>query len=69
MRQADQQGRRSSGRAAWRWPIFLQPDVTANETDAIGHQLDGDAARSRTFHFVDKPQAYAEFKDDLRRQP
>jgi cell division transport system permease protein len=42
--------------------IFLQPNVSANETAAIGHELSSTPGVKK-FHFVDKPQAYQEFKE------
>ena len=42
--------------------IFLQPNVSANETAAIGHELSSTPG-VKNFHFVDKPQAYQEFKE------
>ena len=42
--------------------IFLQPNVSANETAAIGHEL-ASTPGVKKFHFVDKPQAYQEFKE------
>jgi cell division transport system permease protein len=42
--------------------IFLQPDVSTNETAAIGHELSSTPGVKK-FHFVDKPQAYQEFKE------
>jgi cell division transport system permease protein len=42
--------------------IFLQPSISANETSAIGHEL-ASSPGVKNFHFVDKPQAYREFKE------
>ncbi len=42
--------------------IFLQPNVSANETAAISHELSSTPGVKK-FHFVDKPQAYQEFKE------
>jgi cell division transport system permease protein len=42
--------------------IFLQPDVSSNETAAIGHELSSTPGVKK-FHFVDKPQAYQEFRE------
>lgn len=42
--------------------IFLQPTVSHNESAAIGHELATTPGVSK-YHFVDKPQAYAEFKE------
>jgi cell division transport system permease protein len=42
--------------------IFLQPTVSANEAAAIGHELSSTPGVKK-FHFVDKPQAYQEFKE------
>jgi len=41
--------------------IFLQPTVSSNESAAIGHELSS-MPGVKTFHFVDKPQAYQEFR-------
>ena len=41
--------------------IFLQPAVSQTETDAISHELSSTPGVQR-FHFVDKPEAYSEFK-------
>ena len=41
--------------------IFLQPSVSSNETDAIGREL-ATTPGVKKYHFVDKAQAYAEFK-------
>src|ERR1700733_9503603 len=42
--------------------IFLQPTIPANETAAIGHEL-ASTPGVKKYHFVDKVQAYAEFKE------
>jgi cell division transport system permease protein len=42
--------------------IFLEPNVSANETAAIGHELSSTPGVKK-FHFVNKPQAYQEFKE------
>jgi cell division transport system permease protein len=42
--------------------IFLQPSVSATETDAIGHML-ASTPGVKNYHFVDKTQAYREFKE------
>jgi cell division transport system permease protein len=42
--------------------IFLQPSIAANETAAISHEL-ASTPGVKKFHFVDKPQAYQEFKE------
>src|SRR5215471_1210691 len=42
--------------------IFLQPSIPANESTAIGHEL-ASMPGVKKYHFVDKAQAYAEFKD------
>ena len=41
--------------------IFLQPSVSSNETQAIGREL-ATTPGVKKYHFVDKPQAYQEFK-------
>jgi len=42
--------------------IFLQPSISADETAAIGNEL-ASTPGVKKYHFVDKPQAYAEFKE------
>jgi cell division transport system permease protein len=42
--------------------IFLRPDASGTETTAIRQQLTG-APDVKSFHFVDKTQAYAEFRE------
>lgn len=42
--------------------IFLQPSVSTTETTAIGHEL-ASTPGVKKFHFVDKTQAYQEFKE------
>jgi cell division transport system permease protein len=42
--------------------IFLTPTVTANETAAIGHEL-ASTPGVKKYHFVNKPEAYQEFKE------
>ena len=42
--------------------IFLQPSVSATETAAIGHEL-STTPGVKYYHFVNKPQAYQEFKE------
>ncbi len=42
--------------------IFLDPNVTANESTAIGKELSSTPGVKK-FHFVDKAQAYQEFKE------
>jgi cell division transport system permease protein len=41
--------------------IFLQPQVSTTETAAISHELSATPG-VKDFHFVNKPQAYQEFK-------
>jgi cell division transport system permease protein len=41
--------------------IFLQPSVSSNETQAIAREL-ATTPGVKKYHFVDKPQAYQEFK-------
>jgi cell division transport system permease protein len=41
--------------------IFLQPNVSTNESQAIGREL-ATTPGVKKYHFVDKPQAYLEFK-------
>jgi cell division transport system permease protein len=42
--------------------IFLEPSVSGTETNAINHEL-STTPGVKTFHFVDKPAAYKEFKE------
>jgi cell division transport system permease protein len=42
--------------------IFLEPNVSASEAAAIGHELSSTPGVKK-FHFVDKPQAYQEFRE------
>jgi cell division transport system permease protein len=42
--------------------IFLEPNVSASEATAIGHELSSTPGVKK-FHFVDKPQAYQEFRE------
>jgi cell division transport system permease protein len=42
--------------------IFLQPNISQNEAAAIGHELSSTPGVKK-FHFVNKPQAYQEFKE------
>lgn len=42
--------------------IFLRPSVSGTETTAISHELSS-MAGVKSFHFVDKPQAYREFRE------
>ncbi len=42
--------------------IFLQPSVSATETAAIGHEL-ASTPGVKNYHFVNKPEAYHEFKE------
>ncbi len=66
--------RQATNKAAVQWrggvelSIFLQPDVTNSQRDAIGQQLQSmqDVKRVR---YVDKPQAYAEFKQMFANTP
>jgi cell division transport system permease protein len=66
--------RQATNRAAVQWrggvelSIFLNPDVTGNESDAIGHQL-ATMPQVKTVRFVDKPHAYQEFKTMFASTP
>jgi cell division transport system permease protein len=66
--------RQATNRAAVQWrggvelSIFLQPGVTANESDAIGHQLET-MQQVKKVRFVDKPHAYQEFKTMFANTP
>lgn len=59
--------RQAINKAAIQWrggvelAIFLNPTVTDQETAAIGHELQSTPG-VKTYHFVDKPEAYLEFK-------
>ena len=48
--------------------IFLQPTVTDNERDAIGKQL-STMPGVKKLRYVDKPQAYTEFKQMFANTP
>jgi cell division transport system permease protein len=49
--------------------IFLSPQVTSNETAAVGQLLKDSPALVKKYHFVDKAQAYAEFKTIFGGEP
>lgn len=48
--------------------IFLQPDVTPNQQQAVGHQL-GTMQEVKKIRYVDKPTAYGEFKQMFANTP
>ena len=48
--------------------IFLQPNVTPNQQQALGHQL-STMAEVKKVRYVDKPQAYSEFKQMFANTP
>jgi cell division transport system permease protein len=48
--------------------VFLSPSVSANETSAL-HQLLATTPGVKSFHFVDKQQAYKEFKTIFGAEP
>ncbi|HEX3424912.1 MAG TPA: permease-like cell division protein FtsX, partial [Acidimicrobiales bacterium] len=48
--------------------IFLQPNVTPNETQALGTELNG-MTEVKKVRFVDKPAAYVEFKQMFANTP
>jgi len=48
--------------------IFLQPNVTPNQQQALGHELNG-MTEVKKVRFVDKPQAYDEFKQMFANTP
>jgi cell division transport system permease protein len=48
--------------------IFLQPNVSTNESAAIGHEL-ATTPGVKKYHFVDKAQAYQEFKTIFGGEP
>ena len=66
--------RQATNRAAVQWKggvelsIFLQPDVTTNESDAIAHQL-ATMQQVKKVRFVNKTQAYQEFKTMFASTP
>ncbi len=66
--------RQATNKAAVQWKggvelsIFLQPNVTNNERDAIAHQLDG-MPQVKRVRYVDKPQAYQEFRAMFANTP
>jgi len=66
--------RQATNRAAVQWrggvelSIFLQPDVTTNESDAIGHEL-ATMQQVKKVRYVDKAQAYQEFKTMFATTP
>jgi cell division transport system permease protein len=66
--------RQATNKAAVQWKggvelsIFLQPDVTANQRDAVNHQLQNLPAVKKV-RYVDKPAAYAEFKEMFANTP
>jgi cell division transport system permease protein len=59
--------RQAANKATEQWrggvemAIFLQPAVSTNESNAIDRELSANPG-VKTFHFVDKQQAYQEFK-------
>lgn len=48
--------------------IFMQPDASSSQVGAIGHEL-ASSPGIRSYHFVDKPAAYAEFRQIFSGQP
>jgi cell division transport system permease protein len=66
--------RQATNKAAVQWKggvelsIFLQPNVTDNQRDAVGHQLQTMQVVKKV-RYVDKPQAYAEFKQMFANTP
>src|ERR1700676_5821951 len=60
--------KRATDKAAIQWKggvelsIFLQPTVTDNQRDAVNHELQG-MQDVKAVRYVDKPAAYAEFKE------
>ncbi len=48
--------------------IFLQPNVTPNQQQAVGHQL-GTMQEVKNVRYVDKPAAYGEFKQMFANTP
>jgi cell division transport system permease protein len=48
--------------------IFLEPSVTLNQQQALGHELDG-MTEVKKVHYVDKPQAFAEFQQMFASTP
>lgn len=61
-------GRQAINKASVQWrggvemAIFLNPQVSQKETAAISQELSSTPG-VKTFHFVNKPQAYREFKE------
>src|SRR5713226_5073585 len=59
--------RQATNKAAVQWKggvelsVFLQPDVTASQHDAIAHQLET-MREVKKVRYVDKPSAYIEFQ-------
>jgi cell division transport system permease protein len=66
--------RQATNRAAVQWrggvelSIFLQPNVTANGSDAIGREL-ATMPQVKKVRYVDKAQAYQEFKTMFATSP
>jgi cell division transport system permease protein len=66
--------RQATNRAAVQWrggvelSIFLQPNVTPNVSDAIGHEL-ATMPQVKRVRYVDKAQAYQEFKTMFATSP
>src|SRR3977135_324567 len=66
--------RQATNKAAVQWKggvelsIFLQPAVTDNQRDAINHELQG-MQDVKQVRYVDKPAAYAEFKEMFANTP
>ncbi len=48
--------------------IFLQPQVSQNESSAIGHEL-ATMQGVKSYRYVDKPEAYKEFKQIFGGEP
>jgi cell division transport system permease protein len=59
--------RQAIARATVQWKggvqvaVFMQPQATQNEIAAVGHEL-ASTPGVKSFHYVDKTQAYSEFK-------
>ena len=66
--------RQATNKAAVQWKggvelsIFLNSDVTNSQRLAIGHQLAG-MQEVKQIRYVDKPHAYAEFKEMFANTP
>src|SRR2546425_1852481 len=66
--------KRGADRATVQWKggvelsIFMKPDATPTEIDGIRHEL-GAIPEVKRIRYVDKHDAYAEFKEMFQNQP